>query len=273
VRSLAHRRGSTRGRGRRAGPDRPLGPGRRVGRGDGPRLRHAGLRHVRPGDPGAGGRPPRRPRQRRTRARAGHRDRSRRDPARRGGRAGAGHRTLAGDARSAPGEGRRAAAPGGARRHGDRARPERLHPRVPRLQLDLVPAHPGRAGRLRPQRRPAPRAGRALRGRAVRARPPVAATGQDRRGVRRRAGLPRDRHLGRGDAAPRLPPRPVRPGRRRRAGRARVPQPAPLRLAVRARPHGPTRGPGPRVAPRRLDRRAVHRDLHLPRLGVPAAYG
>ena len=74
-------------------------------------------------------------------------------------------------------EGRRSDDPGGRRRHGDGAvAPGDVHARLPRLQHDLQPAHPGRAGRVLPQRRPPPRAGRAVRDRALGARTAQAAT-------------------------------------------------------------------------------------------------
>ena len=57
--------------------------------------------------------------------------------------------------------------PGRRRRHGHRPRTGRVHAGLPRLQHDLEPADPGRAGRLLPERRAAPRTRRPLRHRAV----------------------------------------------------------------------------------------------------------
>ncbi|WP_239312063.1 class I SAM-dependent methyltransferase [Plantactinospora mayteni] len=50
---------------------------------------------------------------------------------------------------------------------GHRHRRGEVHPRLPRLQHDLQPAHPDRAGRVLPQRRPSPTARWSVRHRAM----------------------------------------------------------------------------------------------------------
>jgi hypothetical protein len=93
-------------------------------------------------------------------------------------RARRGHRPLAGHGRAAPEETRR-------RRHSRRAgglrhdvgRPAVLD-RLPRLQHDHEPDVPGRAGRVLPERRGAPRTGRALRDRGRGSRPAAATHGE-----------------------------------------------------------------------------------------------
>ena len=65
--------------------------------------------------------------------------------------------------------------------------PGRVLARLRRVEQHRQPADPGRAGRLLPQRGPAPRAGRPLRHRAVGARHPALPAGPGRRAVPRRA--------------------------------------------------------------------------------------
>ena len=88
--------------------------------------------------------------------RARHRNRPRGRPAGQTRRAGDRHRAVASDDRPAADKGRRGDDPGDRRRHGDCRRPGEIHARLPRLQHDLQPAYPGRAGRVLPQCRPAP---------------------------------------------------------------------------------------------------------------------
>ena len=66
--------------------------------------------------------------------------------------------------------------------------PGRVLPRLPGLQHDLQPADPGRAGRVLPQRGPAPRARWPVRDRAVGARAAEAAAGSAGHGVAVRDG-------------------------------------------------------------------------------------
>ena len=101
------------------------------------------------------------------------------------------HRAVPPDGRPAAHQGRRGRDPGGRRRHGDRTRARRVHARLSRLQHDLQPAHPGRAGRVLPQRRPPPEPGRPLRDRAVGARAAHAPAGSRGHGLARRARLHR----------------------------------------------------------------------------------
>ena len=89
------------------------------------------------------------------------------------------------DDRPAAHQGRRGHDPGGRRRHGHRAGAGRVHAGLPRLQHDLEPADPGRAGRLLPQRGAAPHARRPFRHRAVGAGAAQAAAGAAGHGLAR----------------------------------------------------------------------------------------
>ena len=167
---------------------------------------------------------PRRARRRRTRARARDRHRPDRAPARAARRAGARDRPVAGDGRAAAGQaGRR-----GDRRHDRRLRDDDRRrdvlARLPRLQHDHEPDDAGRAGRVLPQRRRAPRARRPLRDRGRRPRPPAAAAGRDRPRLPRQRDALGDRRVRRREPGPRLAP--LR--RSSTAGRAHL-DPVPLR--------------------------------------------
>src|SRR2546423_718179 len=81
----------------------------------------------------------------------------------------------------------------------------------------------------------------------------AALAGRTRPAFRRQPRPPRFGRVGRGRAGPDLPPPPR--GRRPPAGNL---GPVPLRLAPRARPHGPPRRDDPARALGRLEARAVH---------------
>ncbi|WP_435588595.1 class I SAM-dependent methyltransferase [Micromonospora chalcea] len=85
-------------------------------------------------------------------------------------------------------------------------------------------------------------------------------------GLRDRARIRRRGHLRRAAATPRLAPLRVR----RRPRGARLPQPAPLRLAVRAGPDGRVGRLHAGASVRGLVRRGVHRRIALPRVDLPA---
>ena len=138
---------------------------------------------------------------------------------------------------------------------------------LPRLQHHLQPADPGRAGRLLPQRRPAPRPRRPVRHRAVGA----ASCARCRPGSRPRCWPPSRATSG-------WTPTTCCTSRSSRttsgsatapAGPA-VPQPAPLHLAGRAGPDGPAGRVRAGDPARGLVRRRVHRRVPLARLGLPA---
>ncbi len=90
--------------------------------------------------------------------------------------------------------------------------------RLPRLQHDQQPDHAGRAGRVLPERRGAPRARRLLRDRGGRSAAPAASARRDGPPVRRQPDHARLRRVRRRDAGADLPPL---LGRRTARGRPR----------------------------------------------------
>ena len=77
------------------------------------------------------------------------------------------HRAVPPDGRPAPHQGRRGQHPGGRGRHGHRPCAGRVHAGLPRVQHDLQPADPGRAGRVLPERGASPHTWWPLRHRAL----------------------------------------------------------------------------------------------------------
>lgn len=238
-------------------------------RGRGAALRHARIRHVRPRGPGPGRGTPRPARRGGGRARVRHRHRPGGRPALAAGNSRHGHRTVAAHGGATAHQGRRVDDPRDHRRHGDDIGPGRLHPGLPRLQHDLQPADPGRAGRVLSQRRPPPRPGRPLRGRTLGTGTARAPAGPHRHRLAVRARLHRSGHLRRPAPARRVAPLPLR---RHHPGPP-VPQSAPLHLARRTRPHGSTGRLPARSQTRGLARHPVHRRVPLARLRVPRPTG
>ena len=177
---------------------------------------------------------------------AGVRDRhrTRRHPAGRARRPGDRHRAVGADGRAAAAQGRRGGAAGGGRRHGRRRR----SPASSRWSTWCGTASPTsarrRAGRLLPQRRPAPEPRRAVRHRALGA---AACAGcrpaSSRRPIERQRGTPRSStpttSLPNACTSHHYWPR------RRRDGALRLRR-LPLHLAGRVRPDGPAGRDGAR---------------------------
>ena len=129
--------------------------------------------------------------------------------------------------------------------------------RLPRRQHDHEPDDAGRAGRLLPERRRAPRAGRLLRDRGARSGAAAASARRDVPALRREPDPRRARRVRRGSAGPGL----ASLLDRRRQGRALLAA-VPLRVAVGARPDGAARRDDAARALERLAARAVHEREH-----------
>ena len=106
-------------------------------------------------------------------------------------RARARYRPLPRDAGPAPGQAGRRRDRHDRRRLRHRDGGGLIRPRLPRAQHDHEPHDPGRTGGVLPQRRPAPRAGRALRDRGRRPRPAATPAGRDGATVHRDPDPPR----------------------------------------------------------------------------------
>ena len=166
-----------------------------LGRRHGPALRHPRHRHVRAGGAGSDGRPAGRAGRRRPGAGVRDRHRPGRRPAGRARRPVSGielSRPMVGQLRTKVDEATIPVVVGDMATAG---RPGRVHARVPGVQHHLQPADPGGAGRLLPQRGPAPLPRRPVRHRAVGARAAHPPTGAGGHGLARRARLHRPGHL------------------------------------------------------------------------------
>ena len=126
------------------------------------------------------------------------------------------------------------------------------------------PPHPGRAGRVLPQRRSPPDPRRALRHRGRGAFAEETPAGPGGGALRPLRVTPRLRHVRLGHPAGDFTPLHA-PGRRHLStGDAQLP----LRLAQRTRPHGPARRDGTRGPVCRVVPRALHRRQRVARVGL-----